>query len=157
MTIIALAQRLKPEEARDFDRAVKELENAVVIALDVIARGKGGVNDGEFIDGVLARVAELTKKGRFDSGARAVDAALAELERRKAEQEKVVRRSRLALLEAGIGRTFCDATPWPSPAASRPWRRSNPATAPSGWRRFVSIRIAITRKATKKASISRSK
>jgi pyruvoyl-dependent arginine decarboxylase (PvlArgDC) len=38
-TIIKLAERLKPDDVLDFDQAVRELEHAVAVALDVIARG----------------------------------------------------------------------------------------------------------------------
>ncbi len=81
--VIALAQRIKPE-LLDFDQALVELESAVGIALDVIARGARGTNLDAFVDAVLARVAETTKAGDFDGGARAVDDALAELDRREA-------------------------------------------------------------------------
>ena len=79
-----------------------ELESAVNIALDVIARGERGTNLDAFINSVLARVAEKTKHGDFDSGARAVDDALAEIDRREAEQRDAARRSRVALLEEGV-------------------------------------------------------
>jgi tetratricopeptide (TPR) repeat protein len=98
--IIALAQRLHPERALDFDRAIIELEYAVTIALDVIARGERGTD--AFVNGVLARVAELTRKGEFDEGAREVDAALVELGRCGAEEKVTGSRSRIVLLEAGI-------------------------------------------------------
>ena len=41
-TIIMLAQRLKPDERLSFDQAIKELERAVEVAFDVIARGERG-------------------------------------------------------------------------------------------------------------------
>jgi tetratricopeptide (TPR) repeat protein len=101
-TLFALAQRLRPEETLDLERAIVELEKAVEIALEAIARGQRGTNEGEFVDHVLSRLAELTKQGAFDEGAREVDAALAELDRRRAEQEEAFRRQRRALLEAGV-------------------------------------------------------
>src|ERR1700730_18845170 len=54
-TIIALARRLKTD-VLDFRQAVTELERAVEIALDVIARGERGTNDDAFVNTVLARV-----------------------------------------------------------------------------------------------------
>ena len=110
--IITLTQRLKPE-LLDFEQALVELESAVGVALAVIARGARGTNLDEFVDSVLARVGEKTKAGDFDGGTRAVDDALAELDRRekvelaelerqKAEQRKAARRSRVALLELGV-------------------------------------------------------
>ena len=81
--VIKLAQRLKPNELLNFDQAIIELESAVGIALKVIARGERGTNLDAFINAVIARVAEETKRGDFESGARAVDDALAELDRRE--------------------------------------------------------------------------
>ena len=98
--VIKLAQRLKPQELLNFDQAIIELESAVGIALDVIARGERGTNLDAFINAVIARVAEETKRGDFESGARAVDDALAELDRREADE--TLRRSRIALLEQGV-------------------------------------------------------
>jgi tetratricopeptide (TPR) repeat protein len=102
-TIIELARRLKPSDTLDFDQAVTELDNAVTIALDVIARGQRGSNQGDdLLNAVLARIAERTKAGQFDRASQEVDGALAQLDRREVEQRDTLRRSRLALLEAGI-------------------------------------------------------
>jgi tetratricopeptide (TPR) repeat protein len=100
-TIFQLAKRIRPEVI-GFDQAVKELENAVTIALDVIARGERGANQEAFVEDVLKRLAETTKTGDFDEGAKAVDDALAELDRRDEEARDAFRRSRETLLEAGI-------------------------------------------------------
>jgi hypothetical protein len=78
-----------------------ELRNAVAIALDVIARGERGTNQEAFIEDVLKRVAETTKKGDFDGGAKTVDEALAELDQRDAERRQSLQRSRETLL-AGV-------------------------------------------------------
>src|SRR4051794_6593925 len=75
-TLIKLAQRLKPS-LLDFDQAVIELEHAVTVALDVIARGEQGANRDDFVNLVLARVAEKTRAGNFDDSASAIDQALA--------------------------------------------------------------------------------
>jgi tetratricopeptide (TPR) repeat protein len=101
-TILELARRLKPGEIADFDQAVKELENAVGIALNVIAKGERGSNQEAFVEDVLKRLAETTKTGDFDSGAKAVDEALAELDRQEEERRQSLRRSRETLLEAGV-------------------------------------------------------
>jgi tetratricopeptide (TPR) repeat protein len=101
-TIIALARRLKPQEALDFDQALTELEHAADIACDVIARGERPSNEDAFVRGVLARVADAMRLGDFDRGAREVDQALAELVRREADQRDEMRRWRTALLEAGV-------------------------------------------------------
>ena len=101
-TILELARPLRPGEAIDLDQAVVELRSAVGIALDVIAKGERGTNEGAFVEDVLKRLAETTKRGDFDSGAKAVDDALAELDRREEEQRATSRRSREILLEAGV-------------------------------------------------------
>ena len=94
-TIITLAQRLKPAERLDFEQAVTELERAVEVALDVIARGERGTNDDAFVNAVLARVAERVRSDDLDGGAQAIDAALAEI-------EAGYRRSQTTLLEEGV-------------------------------------------------------
>ena len=101
-TILELARRLKPDEVIDFDQAVKELENAVDVALDVIARGGRASNEDALVNDVLALLAETTKAGRFDTGSQAVDHALAEIDLREEEQSANNRRSRETLLEAGV-------------------------------------------------------
>ena len=100
--IVNIARRLRPNEALDFEQALIELERAVEIALDVIARGERGANLGEFDDAVLAEVAEKTKVGEFDSAARMIDEALTELDHREAERRDAFSRSRVAFLEAGV-------------------------------------------------------
>ena len=55
--VIKLAQRLKPDDVLEFEQAVTELECAVAIALDVIARGEHGTNEDAFVNAVLAQVA----------------------------------------------------------------------------------------------------
>jgi tetratricopeptide (TPR) repeat protein len=100
--VLRLAKRLKPDDALDFDRAVTELENGIAIALDAIAKGERGTNQGKFINDVLARVGEQTKAGQFDEAAKEVDAALVALEQHEAEQQEEMRRARLTLLQAGI-------------------------------------------------------
>jgi len=93
-TIISLAHRLK-SDVLDFEQAVTELERAVEVALDVIARGEQGTNDDAFVNTVLARVAERVRNDDFDGGAGAIDEALTELEAKH-------RRSQVALLEEGV-------------------------------------------------------
>ena len=100
--VLELARRLKPGEDIDFDQAIVELRNAVSMALDVIAKGERGTNQEPFVGDVLKRLAETTKMGDFDSGAKAVDDALAELDWRDKERRQVSRRSRETLLEAGV-------------------------------------------------------
>ena len=100
--MLRLAGRLKPDEMLDFDQAVAEVEHAVDVALQVIARGERVGNLDAFVRDVLRSLVETTRVGEFDRGARAVDDALRDLDRREAEQRVATRRSRVALLEAGI-------------------------------------------------------
>jgi tetratricopeptide (TPR) repeat protein len=99
--IVGLARSLK-RDVSDFDQAVTELERAVEVALDVVARGERGTSADEFVDKVLSEIAEKTRCEDFDGGAREVDAALVELDRREAEQRDATRRARVTLLEAGV-------------------------------------------------------
>jgi hypothetical protein len=92
--IVDLARRLK-SDVLDFEQAVIELQRAVEVALDVIARGERGTNDDAFVNAVLARVAAKIRNDDLDGGADAIDAALAKLEAKH-------RRSRVALLEQGV-------------------------------------------------------
>jgi tetratricopeptide (TPR) repeat protein len=100
--IIELSRRLKPSEPLDFDRAVAELENALAIAVDVIAKGRRGTNRDDFVNAVLARVAEQTKAGLFNQAAKEIDAAIAELDHRETVGREEVRLSQVALLEVGV-------------------------------------------------------
>ncbi len=100
-TILELARPLRSGEVIDLDQAIVELRHAVGIALGVIAKGERGSNQEAFVEDVLKRLAETTKKGDFDSGAKAVDDALAEFDRREEEHRAASRRSRETLLEAG--------------------------------------------------------
>ncbi len=101
-TILELARPLRSYEITDLNQAVAELRNAVGIALDVIAKGERPSNEEDFVKDVLKRLAETTKSGDFESGSKEVDNALAELDRRDEEQRQASRRSREALLEAGV-------------------------------------------------------
>jgi tetratricopeptide (TPR) repeat protein len=102
-TVLALARRLRPEEAHDLDRAVREVEHAVEIALATIRRGeRPSSNEHAFVDQVLAEVARRTREGALDQAAQAVDDGLAGLDVREADQRAALRRARVTLLEAGI-------------------------------------------------------
>lgn len=103
-TVFALARRLRPDELFDFERAVRELEFAIGVALQVMAQGERNPgHEDRFVDDVMQRVAELTEAGHLEQGAASIDDALAELDRREAEQRDAHRLSRVALLE-GAGR-----------------------------------------------------
>ena len=86
-----LARRLKPE-VLDLDQAIVELTHAVEIALEVIARGERGGNEDAFVNRVLAEAAEKTKNNDLDGGAKAVDDAFAEIQRRETRAARNERR-----------------------------------------------------------------
>ena len=86
-----------------------ELRHAVSIALDVIAKGERPTNQEEFVENVLKRLAETTKSGDFDAGTKAVDDALAELDRREEEQRQTSR----SCWKQAWSRTCCAAIPLP--------------------------------------------
>ncbi|WP_284317208.1 hypothetical protein, partial [Labrys miyagiensis] len=100
--VIALAERLKPDDDLDFEQAIVELKRAVKIALDVIARGAQGSNEGAFVDAVLAQVAEKTRNEDLDGAAQTLETALIELDRQEAEQREATIRKRTIFLEAAI-------------------------------------------------------
>src|ERR1700730_27091 len=66
------------------------------------SRKASGSNQEAFVEDVLKRLVETTKRGDFHSGAKAVDDALAELDRREEEHRAAPRRSGEPLLEAGV-------------------------------------------------------
>jgi tetratricopeptide (TPR) repeat protein len=74
-TIIELARRVAPR-TEDIEEALGELRRAVDIAADMQARGQAGSNVDAFVDGVLRRLAELTREGRLDEAAAAADQAV---------------------------------------------------------------------------------
>jgi tetratricopeptide (TPR) repeat protein/pimeloyl-ACP methyl ester carboxylesterase len=99
--IIRLAQRINAD-IDDFDRALLELERAVVIAIEVVEEGRRGSNAGDFIDVVLHRIAEKSAKGWFDEAAVDADTAFAQWERDETERRDAAVAGGLKLLEAGL-------------------------------------------------------
>ncbi|MGA8613137.1 MAG: DUF4062 domain-containing protein, partial [Xanthobacteraceae bacterium] len=100
--IAKLARQLKPDAALNFEQSIKELENAVFIAIETITRGRPDTNHDAFVNAVLERISERTRAGEFDQASKEVDDALAELDRGEIERREALQRSRIALLEAGI-------------------------------------------------------
>ncbi len=115
-TILALAQRLKPDEVIDFDQAVTELTAAVEIAIAVSQQGARSSNLDDLVDTVLARIADKTRAGDIDGAAREADRGFAEWERSEAERRAASVRSGIALLEAGLEQ---DILRRDAPAAAR--------------------------------------
>ena len=97
-TILKLAQRLRPDDTIDFDRAVIEVESAVEVAIDLIRAGARGTNHDDFVDAVLRRVAEKVQRSDLDGATRDLDDELAAMD----EREERLKRDRVALLESAI-------------------------------------------------------
>jgi tetratricopeptide (TPR) repeat protein len=77
--IIRLAQRIAGE-TDDLGQAWLTLQDAMDTAVKVQQEGRIKSNHGDFVDTVLARVAELAKEGEYSDASRAIDAALVEEE-----------------------------------------------------------------------------
>ena len=116
--VVMLAQRLKPAERLDFEQAITELERAVEIALDVIARGERGGNEDAFVNAVLAEVAERTRSDDLDGGAKAIADALAEIDRRETTQRETAQRERMRCSMPVSGSIRCDVMPCCRPSRS---------------------------------------
>ena len=97
LTIIKLAQRIN-DDVTDPDQALKELENAVDIAIDAANKGRLGSNLDAFVSEVLKRVAELSNQGKNDEASKEVDSAFEQWQERQ-EREKL---AGLELLDSGL-------------------------------------------------------
>lgn len=78
-TLIAMARKIHPRISNR-EEALRELDRAADLAADAIARGEQGSNVDAFVDGVLRRVAELTREGRLDEAAQDSDDAVDQAE-----------------------------------------------------------------------------
>ena len=83
--IIRLAQRINAD-IHDFNQALLELERAVSVAVEVAAEGRRSSNVGDFVNLVLARIAEKSANGQFDEAAKEADTAFAQWQRDEAER-----------------------------------------------------------------------
>lgn len=101
-TVIGLAQRLRPQESLDFELALRELDHAVSVAVEVIATGEHAVTQDAFVNKVLERVAEHTRDGQIEAGAASIDEALAEMDRRELRLTATLHDRRRTLLEAAV-------------------------------------------------------
>ncbi|MGJ8598066.1 tetratricopeptide repeat protein, partial [Sulfitobacter sp.] len=88
--ITELAARISAK-TDDLGQAWRDLENAIEIAVQVQVEGHRSTNHGEFVDTVLARVAELSGQGHYADANAQIDAALEQGEAAKAR-----------LLESGV-------------------------------------------------------
>ena len=100
--VVALAERLKPEEGLNFDQALTEVEHGVEIALGVITRDTHGTSATDGANAVLAEVAERTASANFDSAVRLLDDALAEIDHLEAKHREAEHQHQVLFLEAAI-------------------------------------------------------
>jgi len=75
--VIGLARSIAVE-VEDVGQAWLELQNAMDIAVRVQAEGQSQSNHGDFVDTVLARVAELARDGDYTTASARIDDALQE-------------------------------------------------------------------------------
>ena len=101
-TVFELACRLKPEEVRDIDQALIELNVAVDIAADIVNRGKRGGHVNNIINADRARIATLMAAGNIEGAAREADRGFAEWRAASPEWRRTALQSGIAILEAGL-------------------------------------------------------
>jgi tetratricopeptide (TPR) repeat protein len=120
--LLALARRLRPDDVRDFDAALKEMHRAVGIAsqvvmhhpavpaddpvslaahLDTAAPGEAARPE-RLVAEALTRAAGHTRIGELDHAVDAIDAALEKLARHRAAQLEAIGDSQRRLLEVGV-------------------------------------------------------
>jgi tetratricopeptide (TPR) repeat protein len=100
--IIELAGRYKPDEAGDFDQAMRTLEKAVLKALEIVNDGDKKSDPDSFVNFVLADVADKTRAGEFDLSASVISGSVTELHKRLKQQESEYKRQTIVLLETGF-------------------------------------------------------
>ena len=100
--ILDLGRRIRLD-VTGFEQAVKELDYAVGIAVDVIAKAARTPHQEAFAREILARAAGAAKRGEFDAASRTLDEALDELGGWQAASDPLLITLRQSLLEAGAG------------------------------------------------------
>jgi tetratricopeptide (TPR) repeat protein len=118
--IIQMARRLKPEVTLDFEQAIKEVNRAVDVAVQIIKEGQrfdedqcansedplsaelSTGNTQIVVDEVLARVGRKTRSGELETASQLVDDAIVQNEQAMSEQEKTLTERHQTLIEAGI-------------------------------------------------------
>ena len=136
--IVQLAKRIG-RDVKDFDQALLELERAVEIAIKVQAEGARGSNNGDFVDDVLRRVAELSAKGKHRDAGTEADKAFAQWERDEAERQEAALQAGVKLLDAGINQALLDRNA--TTTAQRIARKCDLQT-PDPNARFGALRLA---------------
>ncbi|MFG5381760.1 tetratricopeptide repeat protein [Yoonia sp. R2-816] len=101
--IIRLAQRYS-EGITDVGEAWLELQNAMDVAVRVQQEGRVTSNQGNFVDAVLRRVADLAAQGAYVDAGAAIDAALA-------EEEAAHTARKIRLLDRGVEIARLDNNP----------------------------------------------
>jgi tetratricopeptide (TPR) repeat protein len=88
--IVGFAERSLAATPDDLGQAWAEVRRLLEVALDVQREGRAGSNHGDFVDAVLARVAELSREGAYGDAGEEIEAALA-----REEAESRARSARL--------------------------------------------------------------
>ena len=114
--IITLAQRIKAD-VDNFDQALRELDRAVGVAVEVAQDGQRRGNTGAFIDLVLARIAQKSSAGQFNEAASEADAAFEQWEHEEAKRHISALQGGLRLLDAGLKQDILPRPAAPEKAA----------------------------------------
>ncbi|MEM1160752.1 MAG: hypothetical protein AAGJ28_07445 [Pseudomonadota bacterium] len=100
-TIIELARRVT-ESVETVDQALIELDGAIEIAIEVKQDATHPSNLSDFVDQVIAKLAEQTATGQLDEASATADAAFAQWERDEAERQDRAKAEGRRLLQAGV-------------------------------------------------------
>ncbi|MBO0902505.1 tetratricopeptide repeat protein [Jiella sonneratiae] len=100
-TIVELARRIAAD-VTDGDRALRELERAVAIAIEVQEDAARGSNTGAFVDEVLRRMAALSAEGRYDEASSEADRAFADWQAAEEERRQEASARGIRILRAGV-------------------------------------------------------
>ncbi|MEM7301646.1 MAG: tetratricopeptide repeat protein [Pseudomonadota bacterium] len=100
--VIDLARRIN-EHVSDAKSALAELSDAVDVAIKVQERGERASNEGGFVDHVLKRVAELSRKQRYLEAAKEAESAFEQWQRDEQERQQAEKVKGLSLVEAAAG------------------------------------------------------
>jgi tetratricopeptide (TPR) repeat protein len=145
--IIALAGRIA-ENVEDFDQAMREMERAVEIAVEVQRESRQGTNLGDFVDRVLQRMAGLSADGKYDDAAEVADEAFAtwqaeeaklqaERQRVEAERQRAAAQQGLTILRGGLNQDLLRRN---AASAARRIAAINDLETPDPAARFAALR-----------------
>lgn len=100
--LVVQIARIVNREVDDFQQAINEIEGQMRRVADAIARGEAPTNEGDLLHLVRQQIANDLKAENIEGPSRRVDAALSELERRRADRDEAEKRETIALLEEGV-------------------------------------------------------